>query len=115
MGLNVSAAPLPKVGNTPKKTYHNKLLLSQAGTPQKAESKTRTWLGAGEGPGRLGRAGAEPVSLKSEAPSSPRGLGQSVHFALSEVSVACSPNCSNSSGGESVRSEPSSLVVVARL
>ena len=69
----------------------------------------------GEGPGRLGRAGAEQVSLESEALSSPRWLGQSVHFALTGVSVACSPNHSNRSGGESVRSEPSSPVVVACL
>lgn len=52
----------------------------------------------GEGPGKLGRAGAEPVSLESEASSSPHRLGQSVHFALSGVSVACSPNHSNTSG-----------------
>lgn len=54
----------------------------------------------GEGAGRLGQDGAEPVSLESGAPSSPRRLGQSVHCALSGVSVARNPNRPNTSGGE---------------
>ena len=53
----------------------------------------------GEGAGRLGQDGAEPVSLKSGVPSSPRRLGQSVHFALNGVSVTRSPNHPNPSGG----------------
>lgn len=46
MGLNKSATPLPKVENTHKKLTITSSL-SQAGTPQKAESETRTWLGTG--------------------------------------------------------------------
>lgn len=49
----------------------------------------------GEGAGRLGQDGAEPVSLES-----PCRLGQSIHCALSGVSVARNPNRPNTSGGE---------------